>query len=63
MSAFDRFGPWVTGIALCFGGVLLVRVPLFGESSWIASAAGYGLAGLGLLRIAMGVRARIDGDS
>jgi len=63
MSAFDRFGPWVTGIALCLGGVLLVRVPLFGESSWIASALGYGLAGLGLLRIAVGVRSRIDSDS
>lgn len=63
MSAFDRFGPWVTGIALCFGGVLLVRVPVFGDSAWMATAVGYGLAGLGLLRIALGVSTRSNGDS
>jgi len=59
-SVLTRFGPWITGIALCLVGVLLVRIPLFGADSWVASAAGHVLAGLGLLRIALGVRARVD---
>jgi len=59
-SRLARIGPWITGIVLCLLGVLLVRVPLFGSESWVAAAAGYALAGLGLLRIAVGVRARLD---
>ncbi|MCK9588841.1 MAG: hypothetical protein WC076_00195 [Terrimicrobiaceae bacterium] len=60
MNNLERFGPWITGLVLCFGGVLLVRVPALRETSWLAPAAGYLLAGLGLLRIALGVRSRID---
>ncbi len=62
MTALTRFGPWITGIALCFVGVLLVRVPALREISWMLPAVGYALAGLGLFRIALGVRARVDND-
>lgn len=52
--------PWITGIALCFCGVLLVRMRVGGEYFWVFSAVGYALAGVGLFWIALGVRRRID---
>jgi hypothetical protein len=61
MNGLTRCGPWITGIALCFAGVLLVRVPALREVSWMAPILGYLIAGAGLLRIAVGVRSRIDG--
>jgi hypothetical protein len=60
MNSLTRYGPWITGIALCFAGVLLVRVPALSEVSWMAPLLGYLIAGAGLLRIAVGVRSRID---
>ena len=62
MNRLARLGPWIPGIALCTCGVLLVRVPQGGGSAWILTAFGYALAGAGLLRIAMGVRQRIEDD-
>ncbi len=60
MNSLTRFGPWITGIALCFCGVLLVRIPVGAENSWLFSTLGHLLAGGGLLRIALGVRRRIE---
>jgi len=52
--------PWITGIVLCLCGVLLVRLRVGGEYSWVFTAIGYALSGVGLFWIALGVRRRID---